>query len=104
MLHDRVQHSAGVWLIKQQRLTRPVHQHPDLLRSPHYLQRQLDPCVAVGVVSVIVGQHPGLAVVAQSGLVPGAFALQGGVADADLKGPTLPDVHHPAVDSRGHGQ
>jgi len=97
VLCDIVQHSTGVWLVKQQRLTRPVQQQANLLGFPRYLQGHLLPCVAVRVVPVVVAQHPGLTVVAQSGLVPGAFALQSGVADPDLKGTALAHVHHPAV-------
>ena len=103
-LRDRVQHGAGVRLVKHQRLTRPVQQQADPLGSPHQLQWHILPRVAEGVVPVVVGQHPGLTVVAQPGLVPGAFALQRGVADPHLKGSTLTYIHHPAVGARGQGQ
>lgn len=103
-MRDRVQDGAGVWLVEHQRLTRPVQQQADPLGFRHDLQGHLLPCVAEGVVPVVVRQHPGLAVVAQPGRVPGAFALQRGVADPDLKGSTLAYVHHPAVGARGHGQ
>lgn len=101
---DRVQHGTGVWLIKQQHLTRPVQQQANSLGSPDNLQGHLIPCMTEGVVPVIVRQHPGLTVVAQPGLVPRAFALQAGVADPDLKGTTLAHIHHPAVGARGHRQ
>lgn len=101
---DRVQHVAGVRLIKQQRLARPVQQQADPLGFPHHLQGHLLPSVAEGVVPVVVRQHPRLSVMAQSGLVSRAFALHRGVADPDLKGTTLAHIHHPAVAARGHGQ
>lgn len=101
---DRVQHCNGVQLVKHQRLTRPVQQQADLLGFPCDLQGHLIPPVAKGIVPIVVGQHPRLTVVAQSGLVPRAFALQRGVADPNLKGSTLAYPHHPAVGARGHGQ
>lgn len=104
VMRDTVQHGAGVWLIKHERLTGPVQEQPDPLGSLHNLQGNLLPCVAEGVVPVIVGQHPRLSVVAQPGLIPRAFALYRGIADPDLKGGTLAYVHHPAVGARGHGQ
>lgn len=104
VLCDRVQHSTGVRLVKQQRLTGPVQQQTDPLGPPHHLQGHLVPCVAERVVPVVVGQHPGLTVVAQPGLVPRAFALQRGIADPDLEGTTLTYVQHAAVGSRGHRQ
>lgn len=104
LMCDTVQHGAGVWLVKQQRLTGPVQQQADPLGSPRHLQRHLLPRVAEGVVPAVVRQHPGLIVVAQPSLVPRAFALQRGVADPDLEGATLAHVHHPAVGAGGHGQ
>lgn len=101
---DRVQHGAGVRLVEQQRVTRPVQQQADPLGSPRQLQGHRLPRVAEGVVPVVVGQHPRLTVVAQPGLVPIAFALQGRVADPDLKGSTLAYLHHPAVGAGGQRQ
>ncbi|PWA26721.1 hypothetical protein CCH79_00000941, partial [Gambusia affinis] len=63
-LSDRVQHSARVRLVKQQRLAQPVQQQADPLGPRHNLQGNLLPCVAVGIVAIIAGQHPRLTVVA----------------------------------------
>lgn len=104
VLRDGVQDSARVRLVKQQRLTRPVEQNADPLGSPHHLQGHLLPRVTVRVVVIVARQHPGLSVVAQSGLIAGTFALQRGVADPHLKGAALTHVHHPAVGAGGHGQ
>lgn len=104
VLRDGVQHGAGVRLVKQQRLTRPVEQDADPLGSPHHLQGHFLPGVTVRVDVVVARQHPGLGVVAQSGLVTTTFALQRGVADPDLEGGTLTHVYHPAVGAGGHGQ
>lgn len=101
VVFDRVQHGTGVWLIKHQRLTLPVQQQADPLGSLHNLQGHFLPCMAKGIVTVIVGQRPRLAVVAQPGLVPRTFALQRGVADPDLKGSTLAYIHYPAVGAGG---
>lgn len=57
-----------------------------------------------GVVPVVVGQHPGLAVVSQTSLVAAALSLQGGVTDAHFEGGTLADVHQPAVGAGRHEQ
>lgn len=67
---EGVQHSAGVWLVEQQRPTGPVQQQADPLGSPRHLQGLLPPRVAEGIVPVVVRQHPGLAVVPQPSLVP----------------------------------
>lgn len=104
VLRDGVQDRAGVRLVKQQHLTRPVKQNADPLGSPHHLQGHLLPCVTVREVVIVARQHPGLSIVAQSGLIAGTFALQRGVADPDLKGTALTHVHHPAVGARGHRQ
>lgn len=60
--------------------------------------------MAEGVVHVVVGQHPGLGVVTEPRLVPGALSFHGGVADPDLEGTAVAHVHHPAVGAGGHGQ
>lgn len=57
-----------------------------------------------GVVPVEVGQHPGLTVVAQTGLVLFAFSLHRGIANTDLEGAALANVHHPAVGAGRHQQ
>lgn len=103
-MRDGVQHSAGVWFIEHQRLTWPVQQQADPLGSLHHLQRHALPAVNEGVVPVVVGQHPGLTVVAQTGPVAAALSLQGGVTDAHFEGGTLADVHHPAVGAGRHKQ
>lgn len=102
VMREWVQHGAGLWLIKHQRLAQPVQEHPDPLGSRHDRQGDLLPGVAEGVLAVVVRQHPRLGVVAQPRLVPGAFALQAGVADPDLKGAALAHVDHPAVGARRH--
>lgn len=101
---DRVQHSAGVRFVEQQCLTGPVQQQADPLRPLHHLQRHALPVVDEGVVPVVVGQHPGLTVVAQPSLVAAALSLQSGVANADFEGGALTDVHHPAVGAGRHEQ
>lgn len=101
VVRQTVQHGTGVWLIKQQRLAWPVQQQADPPGSRHDPQGHLLPRMAKGIVTVKVGQHPRVAVVAQPGLVPGAFALQRGVADPDLESSTLAYVHHPAVGAGG---
>lgn len=104
VLRDGVQHGAGVRLVEQQRPTGPVEQDADPLGPPHQLQGHLLPSVTVRVDVVVTRQHPGLGVVAQSGLVTRTFALQRGVADPDLEGTALTHVHHPAVGAGGHGE
>ena len=104
VMRDTVQYGAGVWLIKRECLTGPVQEQPDPLGFLHNLQGNHLSCVAEGVVPVIVRQHPRLSVVAQPGLIPRAFALYRGIADPDLKGATLANIHHPVVVARGHGQ
>lgn len=101
---DGVQHGAGVQLVEQQRLTGPVQQHSYTPGPLHHLQGDMFPRVAEGEVTVVMGQHPGLAVVSQPRLVPGPLAHHAGVADPDLEGPALAHVHHPAVGAGGDGQ
>lgn len=101
---DRVQHSAGVRFVEQHCLTWPVQQQADPLWPLHHLQRHALPAVDEGVVPVVVGQHPGLTVVAQTSLVAAALSLQGGVANAHFEGGALADVHYPAVGAGRHEQ
>lgn len=103
-MSDRVQHSAGVWFVEHQCLTWPVQQQADPLGSLHHLQRHIFPVVYEGVVPVVVGQHPGLSVVAQTSRVAVALSLQGGVTYAYFEGGALADIHHPGVSAGRHEQ
>lgn len=62
------------------------------------------PRMAEGEVPIVFGEHPGLAIVAQAGVVARALAPHAGVAYPHLEGPALTHINHPAVGAGGDGQ
>lgn len=62
----RMQDAVGVWVVEQNCLTGPVHQYPNMPGSSDNMEGHVAPIVTEGEITLIVRQHPGAVVIAQT--------------------------------------